>query len=260
MVGSQRLPVQADRAEEPRRFVYRPADGGLWVGSYVEGSLVASAAAELSGTLLHVRIDAEAVDRDPGLLPAVCDWAADHDVQRVVAEVGGEGEGGLVGAGFSRGAEYVTYSRPLDDRDARRRPPGHVREVGLRSPEVADLAASGLPPTTGAYRPSGSDVLAAADGDPTARAWVAGAPATGCIVTHVSGRAGVIALIVCLPGSSVGLSDDLLDAALSALVADGATTMRSVVESTNVPSRRLNRKYGMDEDAHGTWWHRELTG
>ena len=244
---------------EPRRFVHRAADGGLWVGSYVEGSLVASASADLTGALLHVRIEGTAVDADRGLLPAICDWAADHDARRVVASVAGS-DAGLAGAGFARGAEYVAYSRPLDDHDARRRPPDHVRQVGLPSPEVADLAATGLPPTSAPYRPSGSEVLSSVEADPTARAWVAGSPATGCIVTHVSGQAGVIALIVCLPGSSVGLSDDLLAAALPALVADGATSMHSVVESTNLPSHRLNRRYGMQEGARGTWWHRELIG
>ena len=244
---------------EPRRFVHPSADGGLWFGSYLDGALVASAIADSSGAGLHVRIDASAVDCDRELLPVICDWASDHDATRVGAEVAGECSDGLVAARFARGAAYVTYSRPLDAEDARRCSPDHVREVGLGSPEVADLARTGLPPTSGPYRPSGTDVVSAVERDPTTRAWVAGTPATGCIVTHVSGQAGVIALIVCLPGSPAGLSDHLLAAALPALVADGATTMHSVVESTNLPSHRLNRRYGMQEVARGTWWHRELT-
>jgi hypothetical protein len=160
------------------------------------------------------------------------------------------------GAGFTPGADFVTYSRPLGAVDLDRRPHRPVREVAVDDPDIARIADAGLPEAGSPYRPSGTEILAAAAGDTRARAWVAGTPAYGCIVTHVTGAAGVVALIVCLPGSGPSVSDDLLAVALAAMSRDGAEAMHSIVEATNRASRGLNLKYDMHQTSSGSWWHR----
>ena len=230
----------------------------MWAGSVSDAGLEVTATLRLLGARAQMFASGEAVERDPMLVDKLWEWAQRHGVTRCVLATDGEA-GILQDWGWERGDDWVRFGRDLVPADAARTPSSQVREVDVDSPQLLTLARTRLP-QVGDRRPSGSDVLGSLGLDPTARAWVWRDPGTAWIATHRDDVRGVIAVLVRAedaPGTAV---DDLLAAAFSTFVADGATRAESIVATDNLGSRRLNARYGLLVERSGTWWHRGVAG
>jgi hypothetical protein len=226
--------------------------------TYADGACVAALHVGLVGRRA-ILLPAEhlGLEADPGLVDAVCGWAARHGARDAILQIGDHSPLSTHPSGFTPRASYLTLGRRLGPAD--RRAPAHaeVHAVAPDDQDVARLVRAQLPADpTG--RPSGAEILALLRRADSVRAWARGHPAQACFITQRVGTTAHLAVAVREPRSQGDLMGDLVRTAFADLVAGGVERVEAFVATTNQPSRRLCERFGLRPRGGGTWWHRPL--